>query len=413
LRRTLAATLSMFLLSARVSAANEAPESDALEQAVLLRTKGDLPGAERALRPLATNERGACRANYELGVTLAWQGELEQALAVFTFCIKLSPKLAGAINGRARTLFWLGRTTEAEQSFRAQIQAAPDDWEAQLGLSQLLRAQGKREESAACLQRVLAADPNHAEARKALVDISHDPQTTLRFESGAAISSGNTAAAGFGNVRLQNRLSSRHMLYAGVSAEAPRKVIDLGLAPLSAPSARLVPELGYGVRPLAQPATLDLSLGYRADVRKNLTLHTLPFLLNWQATSALTLIATARPGYSTQVGLELFASLGAQLTWNPSGPLHGAWILLQLFRYQGQAGNVSTVPALRASIPIGSRVRAEANASFGVHQYGTTWSYGGGIGLAIAPRMQLMATMQRVTGLADLTSAALSNEVQF
>jgi tetratricopeptide (TPR) repeat protein len=396
---------------------------DPIAAAVLQRTRGDLPAAELALRSLASAERGSCRANYELGVTLAWAQKFDDALRAFDACLLASPGFAGAVNGRARTLFWLGRMAEAERVWRAQLTAFPNDLEARFGFAQLMRAQGEDEEATLQLHAVIAADPTQAEARAALRAIAEQPRNRLRIETGAACSpsqlgascvSGDAIGSAFGKLHWQHQLHSRHGIYFGIAAEAPRRVIDPGLPPLAAPSLRWVPELGYTLRPVSRPRNaLQVSLGYRGDYREHLTLHTLPLAIDWRVLPMITLLATARPGYAKNFGAEVFGSIGAQFTWTAKGPLRGAWALAQLFRYQGPAGAISTSPAVRVSVPIGGMLRADASCGIGLHQNGRTLSWTGGIELALSSRMQLIASIQRTTGLAELTSASVASELQF
>jgi tetratricopeptide (TPR) repeat protein len=159
---------------------------------------------------LASEERR--RAMQGLALALGWSGQHEQAARTYGEILAADPSDRQALIGRGRVQTWRSRYREAEADFKAALAGDPNNAEAIRGLAEAQSLQGHHRDAIATLRpitgqsadaaslyllarteswlgrqdlsegtvgRLLAAQPDHAEARKLQreVDIARAPLT--------------------------------------------------------------------------------------------------------------------------------------------------------------------------------------------------------------------------------------------
>jgi tetratricopeptide (TPR) repeat protein len=150
--------------------ANESDTSIALGNAVY--NLGRLEEAEAAYRRAIKLDPGQQQAQSNLGVTLARQGKLEEAIAHFLKALE-SPALANESStsiALGNAFYSLGRLEEAEAAYRRAIKLDPGQQDAQSNLGVTLARQGKLEEAIYHFRLAIAASPDFAAAHNNLGD---------------------------------------------------------------------------------------------------------------------------------------------------------------------------------------------------------------------------------------------------
>jgi tetratricopeptide (TPR) repeat protein len=92
------------------------------------------------------------------------RGAVEKALDLYERVIEAQPENARALAGRGLCYLDLQQHALAEQSFRAALQADPEEADALLGLAEAARYQGKKAEATQHYERYLALHPDGEEA---------------------------------------------------------------------------------------------------------------------------------------------------------------------------------------------------------------------------------------------------------
>ena len=124
----------------------------------------DFAGAERQCRKsLELNAKNAT-ANCTLGVALARQGKLDEAIRYFSEAIKLEPGYVDAHYSLGQAIARKGKFNEAIRHFSAVLRFQPDHAEAHGYLGSLLLAGGMLNEATAHLSEAIRIDPNYADA---------------------------------------------------------------------------------------------------------------------------------------------------------------------------------------------------------------------------------------------------------
>ncbi|HSN16403.1 MAG TPA: tetratricopeptide repeat protein, partial [Anaeromyxobacteraceae bacterium] len=95
---------------------------------------------------------------------LRGRGAVEKALALYEKVIEAQPDNARALAGRGLCYLDLQQYALAEQSFRAALQADPEEADALLGLAEAARYQGKKSEAIQHYERYLALHPDGDDA---------------------------------------------------------------------------------------------------------------------------------------------------------------------------------------------------------------------------------------------------------
>ncbi|MCP4610006.1 MAG: tetratricopeptide repeat protein [Planctomycetes bacterium] len=124
----------------------------------------DFAGAERQCRKsLELNPKNAI-ANCTLGVSLARQGKVDEAIGYFSEAIKLEPGYVDAHYSLGQAMARKGKVNEAIRHFSAVLRFQPDHAEAHGYLGSLLLAGGMLKEATVHLSEAVRLDPNYADA---------------------------------------------------------------------------------------------------------------------------------------------------------------------------------------------------------------------------------------------------------
>jgi hypothetical protein len=111
-----------------------------VEEAVALRSAGDLEGASAALRTHLDADPADTLAWRELAVTHAWAGELEDAEAAWGRVVDAEPEDLGAKVGLATVIGWRGRLVRARQMLLEVLDEDDAHLEARAALARLDQA---------------------------------------------------------------------------------------------------------------------------------------------------------------------------------------------------------------------------------------------------------------------------------
>ncbi len=124
----------------------------------------DFSGAERQCRKaLELNPTNAI-ANCTLGIALARQGKVDEAIGYFSEAIKLEPGYADAHYSLGQAMARKEKFNEAISHFSAVLRFQPDHAEAHGYLGSLLLAGGMLKEATVHLSEAIRLDPNYADA---------------------------------------------------------------------------------------------------------------------------------------------------------------------------------------------------------------------------------------------------------
>jgi tetratricopeptide (TPR) repeat protein len=102
---------------------------------------------------------------------LAREKRFDEAEAVYRSALRSAPRDDRIRLGLARVILWSGRYVEAEREFAALLRERPRDAGALLGHAQAAYWMGDFRAALPRFERVIAADPGNAEARRALEDL--------------------------------------------------------------------------------------------------------------------------------------------------------------------------------------------------------------------------------------------------
>ncbi|MFZ2146193.1 MAG: tetratricopeptide repeat protein [Sedimentisphaerales bacterium] len=124
----------------------------------------DFAGAERQCRKaLELNPKNAT-VHSTLGVALARQGKLDEAIRYFTEAVHLNPNDIDAHYSLGQAMARQGKSDEAIRHFSAVLRLKPDNAQAHGYLGSILFAGGMLSEAAVHLSEAVRLDPNYADA---------------------------------------------------------------------------------------------------------------------------------------------------------------------------------------------------------------------------------------------------------
>jgi Tfp pilus assembly protein PilF len=107
-------------------------------------------------------------ARVNMGAALAAQGKLDEAIEHYSEALRIKPNLVGAYYNLANALSAQGKITEAIIHFRKALRIKPNDAEVHNNLGIVLAKQGKTEEAITHFQKALRITPGYTLARKNL-----------------------------------------------------------------------------------------------------------------------------------------------------------------------------------------------------------------------------------------------------
>ncbi len=107
-------------------------------------------------------------AHNNLGLALAAQGKLDEAIAQYTEALRLNPAYAGTQNNLGLALAAQGKLDQAVAHYTEALRLNPDLAKAQNNLGLALAAQGKLDQAVAHYAQALRLEPDYAEAHNCL-----------------------------------------------------------------------------------------------------------------------------------------------------------------------------------------------------------------------------------------------------
>ena len=113
----------------------------------LLRSVGDLNGAETALRKAIELLPHDPMGHLELGLLLVQSGHAEEALGQFEEVLREQPDSIGALNAKALALSQLGRHNEELQTLTGALKMKPHAADTRMNLASALESAGRRDEA--------------------------------------------------------------------------------------------------------------------------------------------------------------------------------------------------------------------------------------------------------------------------
>jgi tetratricopeptide (TPR) repeat protein len=155
--------LDLAMKHAEIAAGTNPAEGYELLAQLMLDLKQPERAAEFARRSLAA-DRERMMSHFVLGVAAQRGGRYAEALASFREAERLKERVHHAVvrslhSNMADCLARLGREAEAEQEFRAEIEAIPSSHEGRVGLAMLYRSQSRDAEARDVLGGLVAAQP--------------------------------------------------------------------------------------------------------------------------------------------------------------------------------------------------------------------------------------------------------------
>ena len=132
------------------------------------RRLGDAIAGRRGLAPSSADELNG------LGITLAQQGRLDEAIADFRRALEINPDLAQAHHNLGIALQEQGRLEEAAASYRRAVELKPDYASAYNYLGMALKDLSRLDEAVACYRRAVELKPDFVEACNNLAAVLQD-----------------------------------------------------------------------------------------------------------------------------------------------------------------------------------------------------------------------------------------------
>lgn len=126
---------------------------------------GETARAETDLRAAIAARPRMAEAHNTLGLVLAQQDRVDEAIASFRTAATLQPAFAQAWNNMGIALAVSGRLTEALEAFGESVRLQPDSGEAHLNLGSVLADSGRLSEARPHLERAIALGPDEVARR--------------------------------------------------------------------------------------------------------------------------------------------------------------------------------------------------------------------------------------------------------
>ncbi len=124
---------------------------------------GRLPQAEACYRKILAAEPRDVNALHLLGVLARQTGQYSAAVELISMAVALNDCVPELHSNLGNALMDLGRTEEAEASYRRALALKPDYAAAHNNLGNVLQGRGEHEAAEACYRRVLALEPSYTE----------------------------------------------------------------------------------------------------------------------------------------------------------------------------------------------------------------------------------------------------------
>jgi predicted O-linked N-acetylglucosamine transferase (SPINDLY family) len=147
--------------------------------------------------------------HYDLGVALARQGQLAEALAHYTEALRLRPTYAEAHNNLGIVLGRQGQVVEALAHYREALRLRPTFAEAHYNLGRLLAQQGQRAEAMAALEAALRYRPDWPQAAHNLAWLlaTQEYPSTREIAEAVRLAEGACQATGYREAGMLDTLA--------------------------------------------------------------------------------------------------------------------------------------------------------------------------------------------------------------
>jgi len=99
-------------------------------------------------------------AHMQIGILVAKQGDIDEAIKYFNKVIELDPKNGAALNNKGNLLMMGDHYLEAQEIYRKAVEASPDDPYVLISLTKAYRASNNLVEAKKVFARALKLDPN-------------------------------------------------------------------------------------------------------------------------------------------------------------------------------------------------------------------------------------------------------------
>jgi tetratricopeptide (TPR) repeat protein/SAM-dependent methyltransferase len=181
--------------------------ADILTSGLAHHQAGRLPQAEACYRKILAAEPRDVNALYLLGALARQVGQPRAAVDLISQAIALNDRVAELHSNLGNALMDLGRTAEAEASYRKALALKPDYAAARNNLGTLLQGRGEHKQAEACYRRALALDPRYTEAHDnpgvALLEQAHSAEAEASCRRALALNPDHAAAySNLGNALL-------------------------------------------------------------------------------------------------------------------------------------------------------------------------------------------------------------------
>lgn len=120
-----------------------------------LLARRDFAAAEREARRLLASGGAEDIANYQLGLALEGQGQVDAAIAAYQASLQAEPLAAPPLLAMIRLQLAAGRHAEARDWLSAHLAAHPDDLQASLLMAEVLASNGERGQAEAIYRKML------------------------------------------------------------------------------------------------------------------------------------------------------------------------------------------------------------------------------------------------------------------
>lgn len=156
------------------------PLAVCLEKAAVLRSAGDLEGAEKELANCANFENVSAEYHFQRARLRESQGQYDKAIADYQTALELSPSHSPALFHLAYRYDLAGQENNAIEHYKQIVQGSPAYVSALLNLAVLYEDQGEFDDASRCIDKVLECHPNHPRATLFKKDV--DSSKTMYYD---------------------------------------------------------------------------------------------------------------------------------------------------------------------------------------------------------------------------------------
>ncbi|HCR48849.1 MAG TPA: hypothetical protein DIW24_04415 [Bacteroidetes bacterium] len=272
--------------------------------AIEARNQKDLETAIHLLRLVSAQFPQEVNPRLELAITLAWAKKYEEAQALYRDLLYADPDLFPALMGQAWVTAWQGAPERAAERFKALVVAYPEQMEPKIGLAFSYRALLHYDAARRLYREVLAQVPDHAGAIDGLEALKYAAKTDLTINTGKlTVSEGRHVEQQVAEVahQLNRKFALTATAFRDVQTE---NRTDAWKGARVGAMIRLTEKTRTGLALFGSKGQLDYRYGISLDV-------------NVRAGSAVTFLATLRPGLKNGKDFEWIAGGGFLVQNNP------------------------------------------------------------------------------------------------